>query len=72
MGVDNHLPLTTQEVARRLGVPDHRVRYWIRTGILRAHLVGRIYLVEPAVLRGFKLPEHPPGMPGRKPVPLPA
>ena len=57
--------LTVAEAAALLRVPESRVRFFVRRGLLRATLKGRQYLIARADLVRFRVPVHAPGEPGR-------
>ena len=53
--------ITTAEVARWLGISQHRVQVLISDGVLPAIKLGRRWLVRPDSL--LRLPERKPGRP---------
>jgi excisionase family DNA binding protein len=57
-------PLTTSEVAERLGVTRWRINAMIKSGRLRAEKFGQIYLVREQDLKSVM--ERKPGRPPKK------
>ena len=50
--------LTTDDVARQHKVCDRTVRGWIDAGLLRAHRIGRQWLIEAQDADVFVLPQR--------------
>lgn len=50
--------LTTDDVARQHNVTDRTVRGWIDARLLRAHWIGRQWLIDAQDAREFELPKR--------------
>jgi excisionase family DNA binding protein len=50
--------LTVSDVARQFEVTEQCVRGWIDRGLLRAHKIGRDWLIEARHADAFELPQR--------------
>jgi excisionase family DNA binding protein len=55
--------LTTQQVADALGVTQRRIRALIAAGRLRAHQVGRTWVIRPSSVAALRRMGRRPGRP---------
>jgi excisionase family DNA binding protein len=55
--------LTTQQAAESLGVSQRRVRALIASGRLRAHQVGRTWVIRPSSVAALRRMGRRPGRP---------
>ena len=58
MGIMIRSLMTTGEVATQFKVCDRTVRGWIDAGLIRAHWIGRQWLIEAQDAAAFELPRR--------------